>query len=131
MTDARQGPDVQSPPEPSARAGSADLTLMLGFAALLVVHAAIHVAVFLKAFQLVDLHRLANPIARATGVGWLLVGGGFVFTALVFLGGWGRWRLLAAAAVCASQGLMLADFRDTGSGTLGNLLVVLALGVLR
>jgi len=131
MSDAQEGRDPGPPPEPPASRGPMDPTLMLGFAALLIVHAAIHVAVFLKAFQLVDLHRLANPIARATGVGWLLVGGGFVVTALVFLGGWGRWRLLAAAAVCASQGLMLADFRDTGSGTLGNLLVVLALGVLR
>jgi len=104
---------------------------MLGFAALLVVHAAIHVAVFLKAFQLVDLHRLAQPMGRAAGVAWLVVGVGFAVTALLFLGGRGRWRLLAIAAIFASQILIFADLRDTASGTLGNLFVVLAIRLFR
>jgi hypothetical protein len=110
---------------------STDPTLTFGFAAVLVVHAAIHVAGFLKAFRLVDLQRLTQPIPRVAGLAWLAAGAGFGFAALLFLAGSGRWRLLAAAAVPVSQVLIFMDFRDAGFGSLGNALVILGIVFIR
>jgi len=108
-----------------------DPTVTFGFAALLVAHAAIHVGVFVRAFRLADVHGLDRPMSPATGAAWLAVAVAFVATAVIFLAGRGRWRLLAGAAACASQILVFARFGEVGMGTIGNLLVVLAMALLR
>lgn len=47
------------------------------FAALLAVHAAIHLAGFAKGYGFVGLPQLGQAISRAAGLGWLVAGLGF------------------------------------------------------
>ncbi len=108
-----------------------DPTVRFGFAAVLVAHGAIHVGVFLRAFELVDAYGQKDPIGRATGVAWMVVGAASLGTALMFLAGSARWRLLAGFTAVASQILIFARFSEVGFGTLGNVLILLAMVFLR
>jgi len=100
-------------------------------AAVLILHGVIHAAGFAKAYRLAELPQLASPIARPTGVIWLLAAVGFVATAALLVAGARVWAVVGIVAVFVSQALIASDFRDARLGTIVNaaLLVIIALAL--
>jgi hypothetical protein len=97
----------------------------------LVIHGAIHVAGFAKAYGLAELPQLATPIARPAGLIWLAAGIGLLATAALMIAGVRLWAVLGVVAVFVSQALIISDFRDARFGTVVNaaLLVIMALSL--
>jgi hypothetical protein len=96
-------------------------------AILLMCHAAIHVAGFLKAFGLAELPQLGQAISRSAGLLWLLAALGFVASAVLLFVDGRHWWMAAAPALLLSQALIAADFRDAKLGTIANAVIVVPL----
>jgi hypothetical protein len=93
---------------------------------LLLLHGAIHVMGFVKAFELARVTALAQPISRPIGVLWALAAVLFGWAALALVFGSDRWWMPAAAAVVLSQILIVMHWHDARFGTIANVLVLLA-----
>ena len=98
-------------------------TILLVF---LLLHGAIHVMGFVKAFDLAKVPALALPISRSMGVFWAFAAVLFIWAGVALLSGSDRWWMPAAVAVVVSQVLIILYWHDARFGTIANVLVLLA-----
>ena len=94
-------------------------------AVVLLIHGAIHLLGFAKAFGLAALPQLSTPIARPVGVLWLVAA--VLLIGSAFAGPSAFWKL-GMVAIVLSQILIVSAFRDAKLGTLVNLLLMLPIG---
>lgn len=96
------------------------------FLFVMVVHGLIHLLGFAKAFGLAQLPQLTQPISRPGGVAWLAAGL-LVLAASVALVAWprGGWAI-GAAAVVASQLVIVLAWHDAKLGTVANAVLAIA-----
>ena len=100
--------------------------LRLAFAAIVAVHALIHLLGFVKAFGWSTLDALKLPISRPVGGIWLAAALLLAATAGAVVAGHGHWWLPAAIGVVLSQIAITASWSDAKAGTIVNVLVALA-----
>jgi len=98
--------------------------------ALILVHAAIHLMGFARAFGLADLPQLTQPISRPAGMLWLLAAFALVACAVLYVAAPRIWWAVGFAAVLLSQAVIVTAWRDAAFGTIANiaLLLVVAYG---
>lgn len=98
------------------------------FAAVLVVHGAVHLLGVAKAFEVADLPQLTQPISRSSGVLWLVAAVlCFGTAASLFL--WPRhWWMVGAGALLVSVIVIVSSWSDAKFGLVPN--GVLLVGVL-
>lgn len=96
---------------------------------MLVVHAAIHLMGFLKAYGLAALPQLSDSISRAMGTAWLLACVLFVLAAALLVDGARHWWIAACPALVLSQIAICAAFHAAKWGTLVNVILLLPVGL--
>ncbi|UFH57111.1 DUF6544 family protein [Spirosoma sp. KNUC1025] len=107
------------------------------FAFLLLAHGLIHVLGFVNQWHLAAVRQMTNktliPVAVVTskwlGLCWLLISLGFL---VALVGYWFRhdwWQTVALVSVILSQALIILYWTDARTGTVGNVLILLALGL--
>jgi hypothetical protein len=94
--------------------------------ALLAIHGLIHAMGFLKAYRLAELPQLVQPIGRTTGLLWLASGVLVVATAACLVFAPRISWMVGAAALVASQAVIATSWSDAKFGTLGNVVLLLA-----
>jgi uncharacterized protein DUF6544 len=102
------------------------------FAVLLIVHGLIHLLGFAKAFNVVQLSQLSQPISLKFGVLWLITAILFMATA-ISLFAWPRiWWAIGAAALVLSIVVIVPSWTDAKFGFVANgvVLVAVVLGFL-
>lgn len=101
--------------------------MTIAYVILLVVHGAIHLMGFVKAFGLGELAALSQPISRPMGVLWL-VASLLLLAAAVALFAMPRWWwLIGASAALLSQSVIVSAWSDAKFGTAANVLVIAGL----
>ncbi len=99
-------------------------------AAVLTGHALIHLLGVAKAFGWADVPQLTKPISVEAGVLWLVAGGlTLVAAGLLALGAPTWWWALAITAAAVSQLAIVTSWSDARTGTIVNLVLVLAAGL--
>lgn len=94
-------------------------------ALLLLLHGAIHLMGFAKAFGFAKLAQLRQPIGRPLGLLWLGAALVLGLAALQAATLWGDWRLAAGLGLLLSQGVILTSWSDAKAGTVANGLMLL------
>ena len=94
------------------------------FTALLVLHGAIHLLGFAKAFGLADISQLTGHMSRPLGALWLIAALTFFLAAWLFSQKSADWSIAALPAVMLSQTLIMTCWADAKFGTIANLIVV-------
>jgi len=94
------------------------------FFALVLIHGAIHVMGFAKAFGLAELPQLTQPISRAMGTAWLAAALAMFATGVLYVRESQLWWAIGLAAVVISQLVILSAWSDARLGTVANLLVL-------
>jgi len=95
------------------------------FFALVLIHGAIHVMGFAKAFGLADLPQLTQPISRAMGIAWLAASLAMLATGVLYVRESQLWWAIGLAAVVISQLVVLSAWSDAKFGTVANVLVMM------
>ena len=96
-------------------------------AVLLVVHGAIHVLGFAKAFGLADLPQLPSAIPRPLGVLWLTAALALVTSAAVLFLAPRAWPIAALVAIVLSQAAIATAWHEAKFGTLANAIIAVPL----
>ena len=91
-----------------------------------VIHGLIHFLGFAKAFNLLTVTELTQPIPRSTGIFWFQAALLFLFVAAGILLKKDWWWMLAIVAVILSQFLILGNWQDAKVGTFLNVLILCA-----
>lgn len=97
------------------------------FMALLLLHGAIHVLGFIKAFGLAEVDQLSLSIGRTAGVLWLLCTVFFFSSVMLYLTAHTFWMEFTLLTIIISQVLIIVFWQDAKIGTLANVLVLLFL----
>lgn len=90
---------------------------------MLLVHAAIHLLGFAKAFAYAELPQLAQPTTRLAGVMWLVAAVLVGASATMFAAGARRFWVVGLFALIVSQAVIVSAWRDAWAGTTANLLL--------
>ena len=93
---------------------------------LLLLHGAIHLMGFAKAFDLAKVSALTLPISKPMGALWAIAAVLFVFAFGLLLLASDRWWIPAGIAVVLSQVLIVLHWHDARFGTLANILLLVA-----
>jgi hypothetical protein len=101
--------------------------LRIILAALLGVHAAIHLLGVVKAFGLAAVEALTTPISRPMGALWLAAALALSTAAAALVAGGTRWWLPASIGVVVSQIAIVAAWNDAKAGTVVNAVIAIAL----
>ena len=96
---------------------------------LLIVHGAIHLLGFVKAFGLAEIAQLQQPISKPLGLLWLLSGLAFLASAVCLLVVPRQWWLVAGPALVLSQIVIVTSWHDARFGTLANVVVLVPLAM--
>lgn len=105
-------------------------TMKLLFFTIIILHGAIHLLGFLKAFEISYLPQFASNYSKLSGMFWLLV------TILLFISGIGFikkenwWSWLAIIAVVISTVLIITVWKDAKFGMISNLIILIVAVVL-
>jgi hypothetical protein len=97
------------------------------FSAILILHGAIHLMGFAKAFGLAQLDQLTLPVTPVAGAFWLLAAVLFMVAGGMALASLPSWWMPALPALVISQVLIVLAWRDAWAGTIPNLIVLVAL----
>jgi len=100
------------------------MRLALVFA--VVIHGLIHFLGFAKAFNLLTVAELTQPISRPSGIFWFQAALLFLFVAAGILLKKDWWWMLAMVAVLLSQFLIMGNWQDAKFGTFLNVLILCA-----
>ena len=92
----------------------------------LVVHGVIHVMGFAKAFGLVAMPQLTQPISREMGLLWLAAAGLMTISAVLSVLSPRHWWIGGALALIVSQLAIVSAWRDAWAGTIINGVLLLA-----
>jgi len=98
-------------------------------AAVILLHAAVHLVGFAKAFGLADVAALHHPISRGLGLLWLAAALLLATTAFLVLASFESWWIVGATAVVVSEIAIVTAWQDAKFGTVPNLLLFLPLVV--
>ncbi len=93
---------------------------------LLLLHGAIHLMGFAKAYGLAKVHALTLPISKPMGTVWAIAAVLFVFAIVLLLLASDRWWIPAGIAVVFSQVLIVLHWHDARFGTIANILLLVA-----
>jgi hypothetical protein len=104
-------------------------TMRYVFIALLVLHGAIHLMGFAKAFGLADMAQLTQPISRAWGLVWLGAAIAMVASAVLFLVARQGFWLVGSVALVLSQVAIVSSWQDAKFGTLANVVVLVGVAL--
>jgi len=96
------------------------------FMILNMVHGAIHLMGFIKAYNYANIKELTCFISKPAGVLWLLIAASFAGVALMLFAGCKYWWLLAMPAVFISEALIISCFKDAKFGTIPNIIIFAA-----
>ena len=101
--------------------------MVLGFAALLIVHGLIHLLGFAKGIGLAELPQLRQPISVGFSLLWLVAALLFIASAIaVFM--WPRaWWIVASCAVMFSMVAIISAWDDAKFGAIANAIVVMGI----
>lgn len=97
-------------------------TLLIIF---ILLHGSIHTLGFLKAYKLLPMSKLTQPVSRVSGVLWVLTALLFISTGILFALGRQWWWMLSFAALMISEYLIINDWHDAKFGTLGNVIILI------
>ncbi len=86
-------------------------------------HGSLHALGFLKAYKLVQVSQLTQPVSRLSGALWLLTALLFVSAAVLFAFGLQWWWILSCVAIVSSEWLIINDWADAKFGTLPNAII--------
>lgn len=103
------------------------LRMRTALIALLIVHGAIHLMGFAKAFRLAEVTSLHQAISRPLGALWLAATLVFLASAALVVFAPRQWWIVAVPAVVLSQILIVTSWSDAKFGTVANLVVLVAL----
>ncbi|MEZ5142929.1 MAG: DUF6544 family protein [Acidimicrobiales bacterium] len=92
----------------------------------LVVHGLVTLLGAAKAFEVVDLPQLTEPIAPAMGVVWLVAGFLILVAAVLMVVGTRWWWAVGALALVVSQVAIASDWVDAKAGTAANVVLLVA-----
>ncbi len=93
---------------------------------LLLVHGFIHFMGFAKAFQIVEIREISQPVSKTTGLLWLLCGCLFVLTIVLLLLKSSWWSITVLAAILISQVLIILHWQEAKFGTFINAIILVA-----
>jgi hypothetical protein len=91
------------------------------------VHGLIHLMGFAKAFGYAELPQLTQPIARGTGVVWLLAALLLVMTAASMTMWPAGFLMIGGVALMLSQVAIATAWQDAWAGSVANLILLVAL----
>ncbi|MEQ8575185.1 MAG: hypothetical protein RIB63_14040, partial [Fulvivirga sp.] len=94
---------------------------------LIALHGAIHLLGFVKAFGLVEVENLKEPISKPLGMMWLAVFVLFSIAIVQRIIHSDYWWLAAGVAVVLSQVLIVISWQDAKYGTLLNVVILIAI----
>jgi hypothetical protein len=94
------------------------------FSAIVLLHAAIHLTGFLKAFQIARIEQLTSDISRISGIFWLLASLLFLISGILYIAKVEYWYITAFIAVLISSVLIVGAWHDAKFGTLANLIIL-------
>jgi hypothetical protein len=97
------------------------------FAGLILLHGALHLLGFLKAYQLAPIDQLTTSISRPLGLMWLLAAVWLIATALLYVFHSPYWWIPAILGLLVSINLILNYWSDAKWGMVPNLVLLLAL----
>ncbi len=102
--------------------------LRAAFAALLVLHGAIHLLGAAKGLGWADVDTLRQPIGAAAGAAWLMAGALVVLAAVMLVTGSRGWWVCAGVAAVVSQAMVVTAWSDAWAATAVNVALLLAAG---
>lgn len=97
--------------------------MRLALVFVVVIHGLIHFLGFAKAFNLLTVTELTQPISRSIGIFWFQAALLFLFVAAGILIKKDWWWMLAIVAVLLSQFLIIGNWQDAKVGTFLNMLI--------
>lgn len=95
------------------------------FSALVVLHGAIHLMGFLKAFKLSEIEQLKIAISKFSGILWLFCFLLFLIAGVSYLLKINFWHILAFAGVLLSSVLIFSAWNDAKFGMIPNIIILL------
>lgn len=100
--------------------------MRLALVFVIVIHGLIHLLGFAKAFNLLQVNELTQPVSRPYGIFWFQAALLFLFVAFGLLMNKSWWWMLAVAAVLLSQFLIFGQWQDAKFGTILNVVILVA-----
>lgn len=99
--------------------------LKIIFTFFLLLHGSIHLMGFAKAFELVKVTQIHNPVFKSQGVIWLMTFFIFFLTSFFYLLDKQWWWLVCVVGIFISQTLILWHWQDAKYGTISNIVLLL------
>ncbi|MCB0490515.1 MAG: hypothetical protein KDC99_18710 [Cyclobacteriaceae bacterium] len=100
--------------------------MRFALAILILIHGLIHLAGFVKAFQLAALPQLTRSISKPVGMLWLTTAILFIIASVILLIKKDSWWIIGLAAVVTSQVLISMYWTDARYGTIANVIILIA-----
>ncbi len=95
------------------------------FLTLVLIHGAIHLPGFVKAFKIAPVEQLSSQISKFSGILWLLAFLLFMATVLTFLLKTDSWFILALISITLSSILVIFSWTDAKFGMIPNLVILI------
>lgn len=89
------------------------------------IHALIHLLGFVKAFNLIKVEQLANPISKVQGMFWLFAFFLFSTSIILYLSEWRYWWVIAFSAIVVSQSTIFLSWKEAKYGSIPNLIILI------
>lgn len=94
------------------------------FLIILILHGALHLVGFYRAYAKIDVVNLSRYISKPYGALWMLSGILFLFAAVLILLKIAWWPYFAIAAVILSQALIILFWKQAKYGSLFNIVII-------
>ena len=95
------------------------------FSILILLHGAIHLLGFVKAFDLADIQQLSANISKSSGLIWLFVSVLFIISSVAYIAKFQWWSLLAILAVILSTLLTILVWKDAKFALIPNIIILI------
>ncbi len=95
------------------------------FSILILLHGAIHLIGFLKAYKLAQIDQLNADISRTSGIVWLLAFILFLASGISYLVKVDWWYIIAFIAITISTYLIIMIWQDTKFGMIANIIILI------
>lgn len=95
------------------------------FSTIFIIHGAIHLLGFLKAFKISRIPQFTNDISKVSGLFWLLIAVLFFISAIGFIKRENWWNWLATVSVIISFILIITVWKDAKYGLIVNSIILI------
>jgi hypothetical protein len=95
------------------------------FTIVVLLHGALHLLAFVKAFGIKEISELTLPVSKPMGMLWLLAAMLFLLYTVLYITGMRASWVPGLIAICVSQVLIIFFWQDARFGTLPNILILL------